>query len=114
MLYPTLTQPAIFFSLLAAGLLSGLAFDLANFGSYLCNKNKIVLHIFQFVATVCCFVLFYFVNLFVNYGQLRFYAIAAFLIGLIAERLASENFIAKNVKKLYNLKRGKGKTKKDS
>lgn len=111
MLYPTLSQPAVFFSLLAAGILGGAMFELSVlFG----KKNLIFLHCLQFFSTVLCFFVFHFVNLQVNYGELRFYAVVAFLLGILIEKLIYANFIAKLLKKLYNFFNGRKNAKKDS
>ena len=114
MLYPTIGQPAIFFAMLATGFACGLIFDLARFLTCFFKSNKIVLHIFQFIATCLCFYLFYVVNLYLNYGLFRFYAVLAFLLGLLAQRFLFSKIIAKTLKKFYNLIRGKRKKEKDS
>lgn len=111
MLYPTLSQPTVFFCLLAAGVLGGVASELSSFFG---RKNLVLLHCLQFFSTVLCFFIFHFVNLQVNYGELRFYAVVAFLLGILIERLIYANFIAKLLKKLYNFFNGRKKAKKDS
>lgn len=114
MLYPSLTQPAVFFVLLATGFCCGFFFDLAKLLACFFKNNKIVVHVFEFMATGLSFYLFYIANLHANYGLFRFFVVFAFLIGLTLQRLISIKFIAKLIKKFYNLKHGKQKKEKDS
>ena len=116
MLYPTLSQPLIFFILFLTGVLSGVFFDIAKILKCLSKKKNFLFQFFLFVATVLSFFLFYEVNLNINYGQLRFYTFIAFLIGLTVEQFFSNKLIANYIKNLYNRlceKRKKSKNSKD-
>jgi hypothetical protein len=102
LLYETLSQPLIFLIVLCAGLGSGLVFDIRNYISFLCAKNKIIDVVLDILSIlIVCFVLFL-INLKINFGQFRFYIPVAFFIGLIIERYTLGLFVAKICSWCYN------------
>lgn len=113
MLYETVGQPIVFLSLLAAGLGCGLLFDGAKLLSALCNKNKIVMHIFLFLATICSGAVFYLVNLATNFGQLRLYTILTFIAAIVLEQVSIGKLFAKLIQKCYNRFNGRREKKKN-
>lgn len=114
MLYPTLSQPIIFLALFAAGLGCGFLFDGANIICALCNKNKIVKQVFYFISAIASSSIFYFVNLSLNYGIVRTFAVATFILAIILQRATLGKLFAKINKKCYNKLNGKRKKAKDS
>lgn len=98
----TLMQPLIFLLLLLIGFLSGLFFDFGNYIVFLCNKNKVVRVVFDvLISLVCCFIFFLSI-LSLSYGELRFYHILGFLLGVFLERKTLGKIIAKVSKYCYN------------
>ena len=55
-LFETLSQPYIILVVIMSGFLSGLFFDISYIISFLCNDNKIVKNILEFISVVCVFV----------------------------------------------------------
>ena len=95
LLYETLSQPLIFLITFFVGLGSGIIFDLRNYISFLCAKNKVIDIILDILSIlIICGVLF-FINLKINFGQFRFYVPLAFFTGLILERYTLGLFVAK-------------------
>ena len=101
MLYSTLPQPLVFLCLFCSGLAGGVIFEFARLVSFLCNKNKIVLQIGYFFSAICCTTIFFFVNLLVNYGELRLFAIFAFVVAVMLEHFIFANLFAKLAKLCY-------------
>ena len=114
MLYQTLSQPYVFLSLFAVGILCGFLFDFSRVFSKLCNKNIFLTHFFNFFAVIISAAVFFVTNLFVNFGQFRAFSIAAFLAGLLLQQLLSTKIFAKFAKRCYNKLHGKRKKKQDS
>lgn len=110
MLYSTLSQPIVFLCLFATGVLGGVVFFTITF---VVKKSKILLHTLQFFCVCFCFVSFHFVNLFTNYGEIRMFSVGAFLLGFFIVNILFSKFIAKILKKLYNLVCGKRKKEKN-
>ena len=102
MLYPTLNQPIIFISIFAVGFVSGLLFDFAHILSFLSRNDKFSQGLFDFLAVVFSFGNLFYTNLFVNYGQFRFYIVLSFLGAMLLERFLSKILWTKWIKRCYN------------
>ncbi len=110
MLYETLSQPFILLILSSIGLFSGIIFDIKNILIYLLKKNKIIHQILLFFSILILFFIFYFVNLKINYGKIRFFSIFIFFLAFFIERFFVQNFLANKIAKCYN----KSKEKRDA
>lgn len=98
MLFESLLQPKIFLIVFCIGFCSGFVFDLAGYIVFLCKHNKVVKFIFDYLATVITFAIFFLTILLVNYGEFRVYHFIAFYGALLLERFT----LGKLVKKLIN------------
>lgn len=105
MLYQTLSQPIIILLFVVIGFFSGLIFDAFSLINYFFNNNKISKQIFKFLSILPVFLIFYYLNLTFNYGQIRFYPFFLFFSSLILERITLGNIFAKLYNKCYNLNR---------
>ena len=101
MLYPTLNQPLVLLIIFLVGLAGGLVFDVAKILTTLSGNDKWSGHVFDFVATIVCFVMLFFANLSVNYGQFRIYVLIVFLVSFALERLFSKILWTKLLTKWY-------------
>ena len=102
MLYETLSQPQIFLWIILAGFAAGLLFDVAKFFHALCDFNKCVGHILDFVCTLAvCFVFFLLIT-FVSFGEFRVWQILCFLAAFFLERFGVGKFVAKGLDVCYN------------
>ncbi len=97
MLYETQRQPIVLLSIIAAGLLCGVLFDLAKL-----PKHKLFKNIGVFFAVLLSFLVYYCINLFLNYGETRFYVIALFVLFICFERFISLKVVALIKKRCYN------------
>ena len=122
LLYETLSQPLTFFLTFLVGFGCGFITDIRNYISFLCNKNKILNFILDIlVSVICCFVFFACVLAF-NFGELRFFLILSFVMGIFLQRISIGTIIAKVSKVCYNFFRnliskvnyGKQKKKKEN
>ena len=109
MLYETLSQPQIFFSLVCAGILCGFVFDLKNIVLFFLKRSKksFWYHFGDFLSTLTLFVVYFCVNLRTNFGILRFYSIFVFILSFFLQRFLIRFFFAKPISKCYNKKREK-------
>lgn len=114
MLYSTLSQPLVFLCILASGLAGGLTFVFTRLISFACKNNKAVLQIGYFFSALSCAAIFYFVNLAVNYGELRFFALATFVIAVTIMQFVLSKTFGKLFKLCYNKFHARGKNKKNS
>ncbi len=112
MLYSSLSQPLVWTTLFCAGLICGLIYPATLFFIKKIKKNTIIRHLFDFIFVILCGFCYYFLNLYVNYGQFRFFSVVAFLLGFGLAWLATEKLFAKLVKTCYNKFHGKRKAKK--
>ena len=101
MLYETLSQPKIFLFLALIGFASGFLYDVSSYIIFLCNKNKVVKIVFNFLATICTFVVFYIAVLVLDYGELRFFHFVTFWLFLSIQRITLGNIIANFIDKCY-------------
>lgn len=101
-LFETLNQPHILFWLTICGFCSGFFFDICYLISFLCNNNKIVKNVLECIATICSFVVLFFVNLATNYGQFRIYVFVVFFVFLLLQRITLGKIIAKTQNLCYN------------
>lgn len=99
MLYQTLNQPIICIVIFLAGFMSGFIFDLFNLFKLSLNKIKGVSIFFDFLSVFLSFFVYFIVNLYINFGQFRFYVVLLFLLGLCLQRGTSTIFmtILKNI-----------------
>jgi len=102
MLYETLSQPFILLILSGIGLFSGFIFDLKNIFNFLFKKNKIINQILLFFSVLLLFIIFYFTNLKINYGEIRFFSIFIFFLAFSIQRFFVQNFLANKIVKCYN------------
>lgn len=114
LLYPTLNQPLVLLIILGVGFLSGFLFDIANIMTTLSGNDKLSRHIFDFIATIFAFLLLFFANLYINFGQFRIYVFLIFILSLSLERFISKILWTKVINKLYTsiMKRRKTKVEK--
>ena len=94
-LFETLSQPKILLCLATFGFLSGVIFDICYLVSFLCNDNKIVKGILQFLSTVLCFFILFLINNALNYGLFRVYIFVVFFLFLLCERITLGKLFAK-------------------
>lgn len=97
MLYETLSQPLICIIFAICGFLCGFVFDIFNFIKFLCGNKKIITHIFDFVMCMIVFLIFYFINLNIMYGEIRLFSVFIFVVPFIIQRIT----LGKLLEKLY-------------
>lgn len=114
MLYPTLSQPLVFLCLILAGLIGGLVYELALIVTKICGNGRFTKQIMLFVATIMCAVLFFVVNLSVNYGEFRIYALLTYVFTIILEWIILGKFFAILSQKCYNVLNGRKQKKKNN
>lgn len=102
MLYEALTQPTIFIVLSLGGFLSGFFFDVKNVLSYCCKNNRFFTQILLFLSTLLTFLIYFFLNLRMNYGEFRIFPIFAFVLSFCIQRFLINNFLANPIVKCYN------------
>ncbi len=102
MLYQSLSQPFISLILSCVGLFCGIIFDLKNIILNLFKKNKIIKQILLFISILIIFLIFYFINLKINYGEFRFFTILIFSLAFALERFFAQNFLANKISRCYN------------
>lgn len=100
MLYETLNQPQIFLFVVLFGFLSGIIFD---FKKIIKNniKNKIFDYFLSFFCVFLVILIYFFVNLKLNYGEFRFYILITFCLALSIERIFIGNLLENFLKKCY-------------
>ena len=101
MLYPTINQPLIIIAMFFTGLACGVVFKIFRFLTLLSGNDKISKNFFDFLAVIFSFVLFFIVNLAVNYGQFRVYVVLIFLIGFTVEIFILKILWTKLLEKCY-------------
>lgn len=108
MLYPTANQPLIIVVMFFTGFLSGIFFDIFRFLTYLSGGDKWSRNFFDFLSTIFSFAILFLANLWINYGQFRFYVVVIFFIGFFIERVISKILWTKLILKCYNTFKVKG------
>lgn len=103
MLFETLSQPQIFWTLALFGFLSGFVFDVSAYIVFLCKKNKIIKTIFDFFASICVFCIFYLIVLKIDYGAVRIYHILTYFLSVLLQRICLGNIIANFFDWCYNI-----------
>lgn len=101
MLYETLSQPYIMFFIFIFGFISGVIFDIKNIVLFLFGNSKILEEILLGLSTFLTLQVLYFSNLYINFGEIRFYIIVIFFLAFFIQRFLSKKIIAKLVKKCY-------------
>lgn len=94
-LFETLNQPTILLNIILSGILCGLFFDICYIIVFLCNNNRITKNILEFLTTFFSFLVLFFVNQKLNYGQMRIYVFIFFVASLLIERITLGKVIAK-------------------
>ena len=102
MLYETLSHPFLLLVFLLAGILGGLVFDIGNFVKFLFANKKVPSVIIDFIQTIICCLMLFFVNLKYNYGLFRLFPIIIFLTSFALERFTLGKIIAKFYNLCYN------------
>lgn len=106
MLYEVIFQPKVFAILFLGGFFCGFLYDLKSFLHFF-KKNKIFKHFFDFLLIFLTFFCYFFINLKINFGQIRFFSILAFILGPIFQRYIIKKFVAKIIMKCYNKFKGR-------
>ena len=101
-LYESLSQPLNFLVVFLIGIAGGFIFDIFKYFTFLCNKNKVMEKIFDFISVILCGGVFFVLCLKINYGELRFYLILGFILGILMQRFTIGIFIAKISSSCYN------------
>lgn len=112
MLYPTLSQPLVFLYLVLAGLVGGLVYELALIVAKICGNRTFAKQIMLFFATILCAGLFFVVNLSINYGEFRIYALLTYVFTILLEWIILGKFFAILSQKCYNIFNGRKQKKK--
>lgn len=112
MLYETLAQPKIVFIFILIGFFCGFLFDIKNIFLSFFKKRIIINHFFTFFCVFLLFFIFFITNLKLNYGQLRFFIFATFMLAFFIQRFLITNFVAKDIIKCYNYCKDKCNAKK--
>ncbi len=102
MLYPTFNQTLLLLVVAAAGLISGLLFDLANFLIVPFKNKTAIKQVLYFFAILLSFGGLFFVNLIFNLGQFRIFVLIEFVFFLLLERFTLGILWTKAVEKCYN------------
>lgn len=87
---------------LLVGFLSGIIFDVGGFIKFLCSNKKAPCLVIDFISTLICLCILFFANLFLNYGQIRLFPYAIFLISFSLERFTLGMLLAKMYLSCYN------------
>lgn len=103
MLYETLSHPKLAVIFLFIGFVGGLIFDVGNFIKFLSSNKKIPSIIIDFIQTSICLIILFFVNLQINFGEIRIFPFLLFLTAFYLERISVGKVIAKIYLKCYNL-----------
>lgn len=101
MLYETLSQPQIVLFVVLFGFLSGIIFDLQKLFKKLI-KNRFFDYFSSFFCVFLTILIYFFVNLKLNYGEFRFYILLMFFLSLAFERLFIGNLLENLLRKWYN------------
>ena len=102
MLYQTLSHPKLLAIFIIVGIFCGLIFDVGNFIKFLFSYKKFPGIIIDFIQTSICLFFIFIVNLYFNYGEVRFFIICITLISFTLERLILGKLIAKLYNSCYN------------
>lgn len=112
MLYPSLSQPSVFFCLFAAGFACGFLFCIAKVVYSILKQKAFALHVGNFLSVIASAAVFYFVNLTVNYGQVRLFVLFAFVAGVCLQCFVISKVFGVLFKKWYNKFHGRAKEQK--
>ena len=102
-LFETLSQLYIILWIILCGYGCGLFFDIAYMITFLCNNNKVVKNILEFVAVILSVMVLFLINQALLFGQFRLYVILFFMIFLILEQLTLGKIIAKTRNWCYHI-----------
>ena len=101
MLFSTQNQFIYFFIFFVSGFIFGLFFNIKNIIK-IKNENSFLRHIIDFFGIFAFLIVFWFVNLKINYGKLRLYAIFSYFFVFFLSNFIIKNFVAKAISKCYN------------
>lgn len=95
MLFETLNQAAVFLILFFFGILTGITNSPISF---LCHKlkKKWVKFLLEFFEAILFCGEFFIINVIFNYGEIRFFTISAFILGIVIEKMA-KHFVTKKL-----------------
>ncbi len=110
-LFETLSQVTIVLWFLFCGFVCGFLFEIANTIKKRI-KIKIFLYFFDFFTLFFTLICFYITNLFINYGQMRFYTFAIFAISIFTSKFITHFFFTKIKQICYNKLNGRRKKEK--
>lgn len=112
MLYPTLSQPLVFLYMFIAGIIGGIVYGFVIALSKIIKTNRVLKQILIFFATAACSVLFWIVNLEINYGQFRIYTLLTYACAIVLERITVGKGFAILLQRCYNIINGRKQKKK--
>ena len=101
MLFETLSQPQMVLFVVLFGFLSGIIFDLQKLFKK-SIKNRFFDYLSSFFCVFLTILIYFFVNLKLNYGEFRFYILLMFFLSLAFERLFIGNLLENLLRKWYN------------
>jgi len=109
LLYETQSQPLISLLFILAGFACAFLFDVGNFILLFVKMKNIARFLIDFVVVLFASTTFFFALLFLHYGEIRFFLILSFVIGITIQRMIFMNFLAKFSRKVYLLVENKRK-----
>lgn len=101
-LFETQNQFIVFLIIVLIGFICGFIFDANKYINFLCNKNKIVQIILDFLSVLMCAFVFFISCLHLNFGEFRFYILLGFIVGVLIQRTTLGIVIAKICKLCYD------------
>lgn len=101
MLYSTNNQFFVMIIIFIIGFVCGVIYDVFKILASFSGGDKITKNFFDFVATIFSFVILFFTNLKINYGQFRLFIILLFILGIALERFISKILWTKLINKWY-------------
>lgn len=101
MLFTTQNQFIYFFIFFVSGFIFGLFFNIKNIIK-IKNENSFLRHIIDFFGIFAFLIVFWFINLKINYGKLRLYAIFSYFFAFFLSNFIIKKFVAKAISKCYN------------
>lgn len=102
MLFSTQFQFSTFLTIFFIIFASSFLYDISALIYELTAKNNVVKNIFNFLATSVILIIFYFVVVSKNYGEMRWFCFLAAFLAVIAQRMTFGKIIAKFYDLWYN------------
>ena len=101
MLFSTQNQFILFLIFFISGFIFGAIYNLKNIIK-IKNGKSFLRHIIEFLGIFTFLFLFWFINLKINYGKLRLYAIFSYFLSFLLSYFLVKKFVAKAFVKCYN------------